>query len=470
MKNFIEELLRVNDKFEENTKKGMSDINIFEALGVEYKENYHSKFIAYLIDPHGDHYQELFANEFLKKLGRYTKAKKFKNLTAHDIESVETEACAKDNRRIDILISLKDKRYIIIENKLYAKDQPDQLKDYIKHIREKVKNIDNFHENILTIYLHKNEDTEPSKYSLGTKNGFKINDDLMYNSSNKKMSCYLKLDYKWIKEWINACIGVCENKVKNNEIDKKFKNDMQNVIFTLNQYKTLLTWYVAIDDYVAKDYVMEFLRSSKENLNNATNLYRYTKNKSDFKDVDNDKYKKAKEIIREKWDEICEELVNDFFNELEKEFEKERTICDEKWFGYKLDEKRVNYDWFDFYPKIYEDDNDVWPSVGVFFGKSDYDNFGLTFKINCNEEDEKYKEFFQNSNMRNDNIRRSGDHYYYDEFKIFNFKEKYAFVYWLINNHGSWMTEFSKILEEFLNKETIKSALENINNELKPNK
>lgn len=140
MKNFIEELLKVNDKFEENTKKGMSDINIFEALGVEYKENYHSKFIAYSIDPHDDHYQELFANEFLKKLGRYTKAKKFKNLTAHDIESVETEACAKDNRRIDILISLKDKRYIIIENKLYAKDQPNQLKDYIKHIREKVKN------------------------------------------------------------------------------------------------------------------------------------------------------------------------------------------------------------------------------------------------------------------------------------------------------------------------------------------
>ncbi|EAC1839496.1 PD-(D/E)XK nuclease family protein [Campylobacter lari] len=469
MKNFIEELLRVNNKFEENAKKGMSDINIFEALGVEYKENYHSKFIAYLIDPHGDHYQEFFVNEFLKKLGRYTKAKKFKNLTAHDIEIVETEACVKDNRRIDILISLKDKRYIIIENKLYAKDQPNQLKDYVKHIKEKVKNIDDFHENILTIYLHKNEDTEPSKYSLGTKNGFKINDDLIYDSNDKKMSFYLKMDYKWIKEWINACIGVCENKVKNNEIDKKFKNDMQNVIFTLNQYKNILEWYVT-DEYVARDYVLNFLKENKENLKNTMALYRCTKNKRDFKDVDYDKYKKAKEIVREKWDEICEELLNDFFNGLEKEFEKERTICDEKWFGYKLDEKRVNYDWFDFYPKIYEDDNDVWPSVGVYFGKSDYDNFGLTFKINCNEEDEKYKEFFQNSNIRNDNIRRSGEHYYYDEFENFNFKEKYAFVYWLINNHGNWMVEFSKILEEFLNKETIKSALENINNELKPNK
>ncbi|WP_263702023.1 hypothetical protein [Campylobacter sp. IFREMER_LSEM_CL2194] len=139
------------------------------------------------------------------------------------------------------------------------------------------------------------------------------------------MSFYLKMDYKWIKEWINACIGVCENKVKNNEIDKKFKNDMQNVIFTLNQYKTLLTWYVAIDDYVAKDYVMEFLKSSKENLNNATNLYRYTKNKSDFKDIDYDKYKKAKEIVREKWDEICEELMSEFMDKLEKKFKNKKN-------------------------------------------------------------------------------------------------------------------------------------------------
>lgn len=64
MKNFIEELLRVNDKFEENTKKGMSDINIFESLGVQEMEIYHSKFIAYLIDPHDDHYQDFLQMSF----------------------------------------------------------------------------------------------------------------------------------------------------------------------------------------------------------------------------------------------------------------------------------------------------------------------------------------------------------------------------------------------------------------------
>ncbi|WP_261798285.1 hypothetical protein [Campylobacter volucris] len=115
----------------------------------------------------------------------------------------------------------------------------------------------------------------------------------------------------------------------------------------------------------------------------------------------------------------------------------------------------------------------MWPSVGFYFGKSKYNYFGLTFKINYLEDKNKYKkclEHFQNSNIRNDGICRSGDHYYYDEFKNFDFKEKYAFVYWLINNHGSWMVEFSKILKEFLNKETIKSTLEKINEELKSSK
>ncbi|MBX1885532.1 PDDEXK-like family protein [Campylobacter peloridis] len=470
MKEFVKKLLEKEKEFQKNTQEGMSDINIFEALGVEYKENYHSKFIAYLINPNADHYQEIFAKEFLDKLGESVKIDNFSNLQVQDIENVEIEACIKDNRRVDILISLKDEKYIIIENKLYAKDQKNQLKDYINHIRKKIKNTDDIYKNILTIYLHMDEDAEPSQMSLGTKYGFKLENNFVLDSNDNKMSHYFKMDYKWIKEWIDKCINTCKSKIEKNEIKERFKNDMQNIIFSLNQYKTLLTWYVSTDDYEAKNYTLSFLKENKENLKNAMILYRHNKNKKDFNDLSDDEYKKAKEIVKDKWGEICEELVSEFFNELEKEFEKERTICDIKWLGYKLDEKRFNYDWFDFYPKNYEDDNDVWPSVGVFLGKSDYSDFGLTFKINHNEENDKYKKFFQNSNIRNDGIRRSGDHYYYDEFKNFDFKEKYSFVYWLIKNYGEWMRKFNEILNEFLDKKTIKEVLENINNELKPSK
>ncbi|MCV3445563.1 PD-(D/E)XK nuclease family protein [Campylobacter lari] len=463
MKNFIEELLKVNDKFEENTKKGMSDINIFEALGVEYKENYHSKFIAYLIDPHDDHYQELFANEFLKKLGRYTKAKKFKNLTAHDIESVETEACAKDNRRIDILISLKDKRYIIIENKLYAKDQPDQLKDYIKHIREKVKNIDDFHENILTIYLHKNEDTEPSKYSLGTRNGFKINDDFIYNSSNEKMSYYLKLDYKWIKEWINACIGVCENKVKNNEIDKKFKNDMQNVIFTLNQYKNILEWYVT-DEYVARDYVLNFIKESKENLNNATNLYRYTKNKSEFKDIDYDKYKKSKEIVREKWDEICKELMSKFMDKLEKKFKNKKigknTLLVEK------DREKTNSTkhFFTIYHKK-DINNYILPTFNLYFSGKNYKNLCIDFRIiYYYENDEERKEYDEKIQVFKTELKKLNI-LYANLYKKIILDEKnqdieYKFIYDMVDYDKIAKVNKFETIEDYIYNE-IKNFIEN---------
>lgn len=130
-----------------------------------------------------------------------------------------------NNRRIDIFISLRDKRYIIIENKIYAKDQKNQLKDYINSLKNKIKNIDNFYENILTVYLHKDENVEPSEYSLGEKNGFKIKNNLIYDSNNKEMSYYFKMDYKWIKKWIDMCISAYENYIKSSKIKKEFKKD-----------------------------------------------------------------------------------------------------------------------------------------------------------------------------------------------------------------------------------------------------
>ncbi|EAI8219542.1 hypothetical protein CT164_08540, partial [Campylobacter jejuni] len=105
MEKFIERLLEEDIKFEKDVNNGLSDINIFDALNIETKENDHSKFIAYLIDINKDHYQKNFAKVFLEKLGKSLVNTKFENLNIEDIKSVETEACIKDNRRIDILIT-----------------------------------------------------------------------------------------------------------------------------------------------------------------------------------------------------------------------------------------------------------------------------------------------------------------------------------------------------------------------------
>ncbi len=67
MEKFIERLLEEDIKFEKDVNNGLSDINIFDALNIETKENYHSKFIAYLIDINKDHYQKKFCKGIFRK-------------------------------------------------------------------------------------------------------------------------------------------------------------------------------------------------------------------------------------------------------------------------------------------------------------------------------------------------------------------------------------------------------------------
>lgn len=64
MEKFIERLLEEDIKFEKDANNGLSDINIFDALNIETKENYHSKFIAYLININKDHYQKILQRYF----------------------------------------------------------------------------------------------------------------------------------------------------------------------------------------------------------------------------------------------------------------------------------------------------------------------------------------------------------------------------------------------------------------------
>ena len=66
MEKFIERLLEEDIKFEKDVNNGLSYINIFDALNIETKENYHSKFIAYVIDKNKDHYQKICKGIFRK--------------------------------------------------------------------------------------------------------------------------------------------------------------------------------------------------------------------------------------------------------------------------------------------------------------------------------------------------------------------------------------------------------------------
>ena len=133
-------LIKASKEFENWKKAGGNYFNVFDALELGLKENYHSLFIKYLLDKDGEHYQSIFAEKFLKKLqNENIPSLNFGNLSVENLKSVEREAPTKQikqNRRMDILLSFENDIHIIIENKISAPDQSSQIKAYVENIHK----------------------------------------------------------------------------------------------------------------------------------------------------------------------------------------------------------------------------------------------------------------------------------------------------------------------------------------------
>lgn len=111
-------------------KKSFKDkFNIFKTLGIERKEvDLHSKFLYELLNPNGSHncgsiYLELFIKELMKN----------KKIDLSKVQ-VAREHVIQGNRRIDFVIKNvlidEENTTLLIEMKIDAGDQKDQLKDY----------------------------------------------------------------------------------------------------------------------------------------------------------------------------------------------------------------------------------------------------------------------------------------------------------------------------------------------------
>ena len=109
-------------KKEESLRRG-ERFNMFQVCGVDHYEVMHSAIIASFLDPKGNHGQK----------DKYLKA--FISIV-DDKTGIETSSCSvyteyvTNEGRIDILIEDKKGKGIIIENKVYAADQWEQLKRY----------------------------------------------------------------------------------------------------------------------------------------------------------------------------------------------------------------------------------------------------------------------------------------------------------------------------------------------------
>lgn len=146
--------------------------NVFNVLGVDNMELSHSAFLAALLDPDGSHgMQDAFLKAFIDTIAHGGTKPELdtahaKVYTEYNIGNI-TETTG---GRIDILItdhsetgSGKDSGHaIIIENKIWAADQPNQLLRYHNFAHE-------MYAKYALLYLTRNGD-EPSDQSRGTLN------------------------------------------------------------------------------------------------------------------------------------------------------------------------------------------------------------------------------------------------------------------------------------------------------------
>lgn len=243
-------------------KQQEQKFNIFSALHQENDEvRLHSRFIAYLLNPVGNHgmgnkFLELFVQSVLK-------------IDEFDCTNYEVQTEYKD---IDILI-YNNEQAIIIENKIYAGDQDRQLERYYNAIKHEVNQLngDIKRKNVFIAYLTL-DGRSPSNGSMG---------DLL--KANDIICC----DYPChINIWLENCIILSESE---NELLSK----------TLYQYSELLIKLTSNLNQAKENQIM-----ISENIDKAWEL-----------EQEKDKFftEKCKDIFKHvKW-----HTVADFINELE---------------------------------------------------------------------------------------------------------------------------------------------------------
>ncbi|ERM83031.1 hypothetical protein P872_06040 [Rhodonellum psychrophilum GCM71 = DSM 17998] len=138
IKSLLSGIREIKKKSEELCKLKGENFNIFKLLNLGWSENFHSKFIAELLDPNGSHgHGDLFLKAFIKQLNEEI-GQDLPSTFLVVGDGVKTEKYispinfdSADGGRLDILIQT-DKFVIGIENKIYAGDGYLQLERYKK--------------------------------------------------------------------------------------------------------------------------------------------------------------------------------------------------------------------------------------------------------------------------------------------------------------------------------------------------
>lgn len=143
LKNLLENIKKIVDRSDEISRLKGEKFNIFSILNLTTSENnLHSKFLNELLNINGSHGQkEIFLELFIKMLQGKT-YDKIELSPKNSLVFIEkpigiVDFDKKIGGRIDILIQDQtNKTEIIIENKIFAREQPNQIERYCNYAKK----------------------------------------------------------------------------------------------------------------------------------------------------------------------------------------------------------------------------------------------------------------------------------------------------------------------------------------------
>lgn len=136
LQNLLRQVATITQKNSEILNATGGRFNMFRICGVNHYENTHSAIIAELLNPKGTHsLKSELLKAFLSLIDKDFVPTDFNPSNA----TVYTEYTTTDKGRIDILIKDANKNALIIENKIYAADQYEQLKRYDQFAKKEFK-------------------------------------------------------------------------------------------------------------------------------------------------------------------------------------------------------------------------------------------------------------------------------------------------------------------------------------------
>lgn len=232
----------------EGSRRG-ENFNVFNVLGLWSEEvKLHSAMLAELLNPEGSHgCGEAFLKIFIEKVLKIeiidatNLLSKSVTTTEYYISRINNEGT--EGGRIDILIDIPRESGIpslIIENKIYAGDQSNQLLRYYKFAKTKYHSSENFKILYLTLW-------GSCASTISTGKDFSFD--------------YTRISYaKNIIKWLEQCASFAYDKPKVRE--------------TIIQYKHLLTQITEYSDY-ENNKIVEEIASQDEYLKNAILICSY---------------------------------------------------------------------------------------------------------------------------------------------------------------------------------------------------